>query len=299
MNRRHALAAAAALLAGCSHRPPAGDHWLEPGTGRLTTLDASVRQQLLDRLQAVDVVLLGELHDNAAHHARRGQLLADLAARLQPAGRVPALVAEHLSRGRQREADRGVRPARTLLARLQAAGFDDQGWRWPLHRDLFLPLAHLPLVGGNAPRDLVRAVARGDESGLPDELRRLLHDTVLPAAAVQRLDQALLDGHCGHLSAARLPAMRQAQRVRDACMALALVQAQAAGAPTVLLAGNGHVRRDHGVPAYLATLRPGARVLSIGFAEPGAAADLAFDGLWITPAAERADPCAGFKGLPR
>ena len=38
------------------------------------------------------------------------------------------------------------------------------------------------------------------------------------------LDQVvdLLDGHCGHLSAARLPAMRAAQRARDASMALAL-----------------------------------------------------------------------------
>lgn len=315
MNRRLVLGGtAAALLAACSHLPTEGDTLLEPQGPRSdphvphVPLDNAAWLRLLARLRAADFVLLGELHDNPQHHARRGRLVAELADAAQaadaalrtgPRDAVLPLVAEHLPRGHTRVVDRGVRPARELLARLQAAGFDDKGWRWPLHRALFLPLAHLPLAGGNAPRDLVRAVARGDDSSLPDEVRALLHDTVLAPAAMQRLDQALLDGHCGHLGAARLPAMRQAQRVRDACMALALLQARHDGGPAVLLAGNGHVRRDHGVPAYLAARRPDARVVSIAFAEPGAAPDPAFDLVWITPAAARSDPCAGFKGLPR
>jgi uncharacterized iron-regulated protein len=41
------------------------------------------------------------------------------------------------------------------------------------------------------------------------------------------------------------------------------------GEPAVLLAGNGHVRRDHGVPVLIAAAEPGARVLSVGFLSAG------------------------------
>jgi uncharacterized iron-regulated protein len=75
---------------------------------------------------------------------------------------------------------------------------------------------------------------------------------------------------------------------------LATVAGRAGG---VLIAGNGHVRKDRGVPWYLAQLRPAARIVSIGLIEveddlDDAGDDLPYDYVWFTPRVDDADPCA-------
>jgi uncharacterized iron-regulated protein len=81
--------------------------------------------------------------------------------------------------------------------------------------------------------------------------------------------------------------MYQVQRARDAMMAdrLAAASGKAGG---ILIAGNGHVRNDRGVPWYLARLEPEARTLSIGLVEvrddaPRLPPDLPHDYVWFTP----------------
>ena len=58
----------------------------------------------------------------------------------------------------------------------------------------------------------------------------------------------------------------------------------------MLIAGNGHVRKDRGVPWYLARMRPDARIVSVGLIEVAAGrrrpAELPFDYVWFTPRAE-------------
>jgi uncharacterized iron-regulated protein len=237
-------------------------------------------------LRSADIVLLGELHDNPQHHRRRGALIADL-------GPTAVVVAEQLPRGAR------VGAGGELLARLQAAGFDSKAWGWPLFEDLFAPVlgAGLPLLGGNAPRDLARQIARDGPSAWPADLRQRLEAAPLSAEAQAALDRDLVDGHCGHLSATRLPAMRAAQRARDASMAQVLLDQHAAGArPVVLVAGNGHVRTDNGVVPLLLAAQPALRVVSVGFGEPGWTVQGApFTHLWITAGVKRGDPCAGFR----
>lgn len=265
-------------LAGCALQPAAADRIVDVATGRELT-----RAELLATLRAADFVLLGEQHDNPHHHARRGALITEL-------GAGTVVVAEQLDRGRR------VGPGPDALARLQAAGFEPRAWQWPLHRALFEPLlaAGLPVLGGNAPIADVRQVARQGQAVAPAEWRELLASAPLDAAAEATLDRALVDGHCGQLPAARVPAMRAAQRVRDAALAQALVAS--AGRPAVLVAGNGHVRLDHGVPVLLRRLRPVARIVVVGFGEPDwRVADAPYGYLWLTPAIERGDPCAGLR----
>jgi hypothetical protein len=65
----------------------------------------------------------------------------------------------------------------------------------------------------------------------------------------------------------------------------------------ILLAGNGHVRLDYGVPSLLANRLQGGRLLTVGFLEPTPAAPSVrqpYDVTWTTPATRRADPCAAF-----
>jgi uncharacterized iron-regulated protein len=65
----------------------------------------------------------------------------------------------------------------------------------------------------------------------------------------------------------------------------------------VLIAGNGHVRKDRGVPWYLARLRPGARSVSIGLLEvtddmlEPAKSPLPYDYVWFTPRVDDSEPC--------
>jgi hypothetical protein len=93
-------------------------------------------------------------------------------------------------------------------------------------------------------------------------------------------------------------------------MAQSLVNAATADG-AVLIAGDGHVRADLGVPIYLhAQGMPDAdaRSLSVGFVEASAEEESApdfpgrlvadnpgFDYIWFTAPAQREDPCAEFK----
>lgn len=274
-----ALGALAAATGACGSRAlrAEADSLVELASGR--ALEAA---ELLAQLRAADVVLLGEQHDNPHHHARRGELVAALA------GSGAAVVAEHLRRGAQ------VGFGADLAASLAAAGFDARGWAWPLHEPLFAALARsgLALRGGNLTPEQARAIARGGEAALPPDLAVLLAAAPLPAAAAERLDAALMDGHCGLLPARALPGLRAAQRARDAAMLQALQGS--GGRPALLLAGNGHVRLDYGVGQLLRVIEPRARVLAIGFGEHGQTRlpeTTVYTHYWRTPAVERGDPC--------
>jgi len=90
--------------------------------------------------------------------------------------------------------------------------------------------------------------------------------------------------------------MFRVQRARDAMMAdrLATVGRRVGG---VLIAGNGQVRTDRGVPWYLARIRPHARIVSVGLLEVLDEIDspppaLPFDYVWFTPRAGDEQPCA-------
>lgn len=292
--RRTWLACAAVAPLGACATAPAepADRIVDTRTGQGITADEVER-----RMRHADIVLLGELHDNPHHHARRAALLARMAGPV-------SVVAEHLPQG----AAPPLAPdlaGESLRGALEASGFDAKGWRWPMHEPLFRAVARagMALRGGNLGRDAARRVAREGLQALPAELARGIEAAPLDAAARTALEQELLQGHCGHLSAARLPGMVAAQRGRDAAMADALLSAAGpALAPpgarrAVLLAGNGHVRLDHGVPTLLAKQWPGARVLTIGFLEtpldspPGR---LPYDIAWATSATDRDDPCQAF-----
>lgn len=278
LRRRTLLAAAAGVLAGCAARP--SEERIVGADGEPLGFDA-----LVARARAADIVLLGELHDNAAHHAARARLVLAL-------GDGVTVVAEQLERGRR------VAPGPDVRSHLVSAGFDERGWRWPLHEALFAPLlaAGVPVLGGNAPSALVRRVAREGESAWPDDLAVVARAAgPLAGAGLAALDADLIEGHCGHLPPARLPAMRAAQGLRDASMWQAL--AEAPGRRKVLVAGNGHVRRDYGVPRF-AVAAPVLKLFCVGFWEAGdPLAGAPFDALWITRRAEREDPCAGMKPM--
>jgi uncharacterized iron-regulated protein len=247
---------------------------------------------LLRRAGAADLVLLGEVHDNAVQHALRGALLTSLAARH------PAVVFEQFA-----ETEAPIPPPASgedETAWLDQHGFDRKNWRWPLHQPVVdAALAHgRSLWGSGVSREALRSVVRGGEAAAPDHLRPLIEQTPLDSAARAAIDFELMEGHCGKLPVSMIPGMRAAQEVRDAAMTHVLLLAGANG-PAWLIAGNGHVRRDMGVPRMLKMAAPARRTLVVGLLERGedGAAPTpeerrVYDLVIVTPRAVREDPCA-------
>lgn len=270
---RVALCAATAL-GGCAHVPTAGLPAAPP---------------------TATWVALGEVHDNADVHAHRVQVLT----RWVEAGWRPALVFEQFDTDQQAALDAARMAHPHDAAALVAAVPGGKGWTW----SYYLPLVELalrfdlPIVAGNLSRAQAARVGRGDWTAM-GSLRaagaRLLFDTLDPAVLANH--QTSIDkGHCGALPAAAIEAMTRAQVARDLTMANAMLAARdgVPARPVVLIAGNGHVRRDLGVPVWLGRLAPQTSVLAVGFVETSGAEGV-FDAALQHPPAPREDPCLAF-----
>lgn len=241
-------------------------------------------------MHASRIVVLGEVHDNAAQHRLRIEAMR----RVVDAGARPALAFEQFDRERQADIDRArrerPRDAEYLIAQAKSGN-----WEWSHYKPLVqLALDHgLPIVAANLSRKDAMKVAREGYGVVFDAgVRARRHLEALPDAFLRRHERSLAAGHCGFLPDAALPAMARAQIARDVVMADILIRHQARG--VVLLTGNGHARVDLGVPYWL-NADGGKVAIGIGLLEAdarGPPADAgAFDFYVETPAQPRADPC--------
>jgi hypothetical protein len=188
-----------------------------------------------------------------------------------------------------------VRSAEALGAML---GWEASGWPdFEMYHPIFVAAGAAAIRGAAAPIVDVRQAAQvgasvvfGEEAGLFG-----LSDP-LPEAEQALREAEQLIAHCDAMPAEALPGMVEAQRLRDAWLARAAVDAlDETGGPVVVITGNGHARADWGVPRMIAAAAPETRVLTIGQFEEAAEPDPPFD-LWIvTEAVERGDPCAAFR----
>ncbi len=255
----------------------------------LPTATPSTVEELINALARSDVTVLGEIHDNPRHHQLRGELLRQLPAASK------TVVAEHLN-WRQR-----FTPQAELLTGLQAAGFDDQGWDWPLHQSLFEAViaSQMPLMGGNLPGESIKEVFKTRGQSLPEPVRVLLAKTPFDELQRKALEEEIDQGHCGAMPASMFEGMTAVQRGRDAAMA----EVALAHLPSVVLAGNGHAWKHLGVPFVVNKVSPHSQTLSVLFMEwddgrplqekQAFLADLASqaDYVWLTPPQSREDPC--------
>ena len=261
--------------------------------------------QLVAALANARYRLLGEVHDNPAHHALRARLISELAAR----GARPAVVMEQFDLDRDdalRAAQASGRDAEGLA---DAGRLDRKGWQWPMHKPILeaAVTAGLPVRAANLSRDLLRADVQSLAEGDTARWSARFHAARWTEAQAAELREDIAASHCGKVPDAIVPRLVLAQRLRDAAMAQALVDAETADG-AILIAGDGHVRADLGVPVYLhAPGLPGAaaRSISVGLLEATAedrrrpdfprglvGDNPGFDYLGFTPPAPREDPCA-------
>ena len=246
------------------------------------------------RLRADTLALLGEVHDNAEGQRRRLELLRTALV----AGWRPAIAMEQFDTDRQADIDRARREApRDAQHVIDLAAPPRAGWDWPLYLPVIdLALQYdLPLRAANLSGADTGKVVRGGYASVFDATRLAALGLAQPVEPVwQAAQEREIDaGHCGMLPAPMWPAMARAQFARDAVMAAVLREAGANGA--VLIAGNGHVRRDIGVARWLGA-NERSRVVAIGFVEEpvDAAFAASFDQVVPVPATPRADPCEAF-----
>jgi uncharacterized iron-regulated protein len=263
----------------------------------LASMGACATAPELPALRGTTLALLGEVHDNPTGHRERLALLS----RAVGAGWRPVIAMEQFDTDRQVDIDRARREApRDAQHVIDLAAPARSGWDWALYRPVIeLALRYdLPLRAANLSGADTGKVVRAGYASVFDAARLAalgLAEAIEPSTQAAQ-EREIDAGHCGMLPAPMWPAMARAQFARDAVMAQVLREAGANGASgAVLIAGNGHVRRDIGVARWLGADER-ARVVAIGFIEapvsPAFAA--AFDRVVPMPAAPRADPCEAF-----
>jgi uncharacterized iron-regulated protein len=299
---RAALALFTLVLAGCtvpvtrSEAPLAGRVW---DVARHRFIDPAQAER---RLASAEVALLGETHDSPAHHEIELRVLRAAVAQ----GRRPQLAMEQIDIDREAAVERAIAQGGDAQAVNSAADIAAH-WPWPLYAPVvsFALQERLPLVALNLPRSRTRRIVGEGLAALgAGEASRLALDRTWNEAREAALHREIVAGHCGEEDpmVARLV---EVQRAKDAVMADRILARRPR--PVVAILGRAHARADLAVPLYLAARDPGLRVLVVGLVEvdrdaarvedypqtqPGR-----FDLVWFTAATERADPCAGFKGV--
>lgn len=258
--------------------------------------------ELMARLAAARYVLLGEVHDNADHHRLHGAVVAALAR----AGRRPVVAMEQLDTSQQAALDRYLSIPGDAAGLGRAVRWSNA---WPEWR-FYQPIAEAALGAGlnilaaNVPDAELRGYMRDASAVDAAFAERTFLRVPLEPGDQRSLDRELVAMHCGTTGPV-IQQMHFAQRVRDAAFADTIVRGDE-GDGGVLIAGNGHVRTDRGVPWVLRRMKPAATVAAVAFVEVAEgllqapdyrrlydAPTLPFDYVWFTPGTTRggADPC--------
>lgn len=234
-----------------------------------------------------DVVFLGEIHDNPAHHARQ----AELVGALKPV----ALVFEMLTNAQSAQIQPEDLADPDQLA--QTLGWADSGWPdFAMYYPIFQAAPDAAIFGAALPRDEAHEVGDvplakifGPSAGFYGL------DTDLPPPMQAAREQLQMAAHCDSLPVEMLPMMVNIQRLRDARLAETALEAFSIhGGPVVVITGNGHARTDWGAPALVAIASPEVSVAALGQGETDSPPDGTFDLVETTTGVDRGDPCAAF-----
>lgn len=306
---------AALMLSGCvpadKNTAAAGVETLSapvPAPGEILDAATGVRlagpSALADRLARADVVILGEKHDNPEHHQAQAEITGRIAARVTPA----ALVFEMIPPEAEPEMLelRGRGAAGETFGPL--IGWDEWGWPdWAYYAPILDAAPDTPVLGAAVPREQVIASMQTGAgpvfaNDLGGDAARLGLDQPQSPEIQAAMEQEQIAAHCDALPAEMAAPMVEAQRLRDAAFAAAVLRGKAMGAgPVILITGSGHGRNDRAVPAYLRAADPALDVVSVAFIEilPETGADTngarPFDYLWFTEPFDRGDPCEAFR----
>ena len=266
--------------------------------------------ELSARIAQARYVLVGEIHTNADHHRIQANVLNQIAKQ----GRKSRVVWEMIPQEKQSILD-AIDPGNTNAASElgKALGWAASGWPdWTMYEPIAAAaLKHaLPMTGAALQSKFVRTVmsSNGESLSLAQKERLSLNSKLSDEQSDSML-QSLHEGHCQLMDKNQLKPMVWVQRARDGAMARAMFDTDEtdqnlAQTRAVLIAGNGHVRKDWGVPAVLSQLDPAGSILSIAQIEVSegmdspteyrelSSAQRLHDFVIFTPRSEIRDHCA-------
>jgi len=235
-----------------------------------------------------DVLILGEVHDNPGHHAFQAKRVGEF----QPA----AIVFEMLTPAQASAVTPQNRLSKDRLA--AALNWENSGWPdFAMYHPIFSAAPDAKIYGAQVPREAARAVR---DAGLAHSFSgdAALYGLTEPLPEPQQTKREAMQmaAHCDALPEELLPAMVDIQRLRDAELARAVVSAmRTTGGPVAVITGNGHARRDWGIPSYLQRVASELDLLVIGQAEAGRKIHGTFDEVITSDPVNRPDPCAAFQ----
>ena len=283
------------LLAGCAGASPNADPpevkplVIAPGADVV----ASVRL-VADRARNAEVVYLGELHDNAQHHAIQTRILEALLAD----GSRPALAFEMVPETRQAGLEAAVRSDAEPGEVNRQLEWSAQGWPdfvmyWPLFE-----LARkngLPVIATDLDPAVNRRISRNGLGAAGPDSARLRSAMPDDPARDKEIVHRIRDAHCNQISESRAMRMLESWYARNVVMARRVSDALAQAPQVVVIMGRGHASPG-AVTEQVRSLRPGTRQLVVGFFEGKADALVGetADVVWITPSRPREDPCLSF-----
>lgn len=254
--------------------------------GKPGQADDLIPDDVAEAMKSADVVILGEIHDNPQHHLVQKDALTIVS----PSAVVWEMVTEE---GAQRLAQKAASNPEELAKILKWA---EMGWP-PL--SMYYPVfqaTDAPVYGAMVPRTAARAaMERGAATALGADAARYGLTVPLPAAEQSAREADQLASHCNAMPESALPQLVAIQRLRDAVLTRAVLRAyDETGGPVAVITGNGHARKDRGIPTFLSRLRPGLKVFVLGQSEDGIVYG-EFDAVIDSPSVEREDPCLAFE----
>jgi len=237
------------------------------------------------------IYLLGEVHDNPEGHALRLEKIADI---VRSASQ-PVIAMEQFDREKQAALSAAQQDCPDAACVIAKAG--GKGWDWDFYKPVIdLALSQrIPLVAANVSAQDARLVVRdGLGAALSAQLRDAYGlDAGVPSEvdAIQR--EAVFQGHCRMVPKSALGGMALAQVARDVWMAHVLREHPQS--TVLLLAGNGHVRKDAGVYHWLSPAERQRTQVHAYLEAPDSEDAALFDQTHPIAAVKREDPCAAFR----
>jgi uncharacterized iron-regulated protein len=248
----------------------------------LSPAAAGTVANLLQPLLPTPILLLGEQHDAPEHQALQREVVKQLAT----SGQLAAVVMEMLDEGMQTTALPASADETTVRSILQWTQERNSGWPWTVYGPVVMAgvRAGVPVIGGNLPRERMRA-AMADTT----------LDALLPEAALLQQRAAIRSGHCDLLPESQIAPMTRIQIARDQAMARSTLTQLKPGKTVLLVAGNGHVLRDLGVPLHLPPGQAHRVVMAQAGASGAASVPAQADAVWPTPPVPPQDHCAALR----
>ncbi|MBE9076794.1 ChaN family lipoprotein [Romeria aff. gracilis LEGE 07310] len=243
-------------LAACSYDPPTlAEVSAQSSAQSQAQSQAQLQAEILTRLETADVVYLAETHDDPADHQAQLEIIQSL-----DQAREIAIALEMFQRPFQPTLDRYLAGELTEAELIAQSEYETRwGFPWELYAPImrYAKANQIPLIALNTPAEVTRKVA---QTGL-DSLAEADLRYIPPLAEIDTSDtdyqdwlRQFLEGHGGPHGGLSFENFFAAQVLWDETMAEGVADYAAAhpDQQVIVLAGEGHIIFDYGIPSRVA-----------------------------------------------